>query len=108
MNQRKRAAQDREDIGIDAGDKVIRMRVKSESRDQYKSILNRFECWLVMHEPNLVTRGEILLPLPMNVVEEYLVYASLERTKHLVALDPPQYNTFATINGCKSALKYLS
>ncbi|KAH9116292.1 hypothetical protein LEN26_012899 [Aphanomyces euteiches] len=57
--------------------------------------------------PQFVVNSEIQLPLTLEVCEAYLDYASVKRDKDGNEINPRKYNTYSTINACKSAIKYL-
>ncbi|ETV65745.1 hypothetical protein H257_17631 [Aphanomyces astaci] len=83
------------------------MRLVDDTRAQYLAILERFKRWLHTEYPSFVVDTTIQLPLPSNICQMYLDYASIKRNTRGEALVPKQYNTFSTIGTSKSALKFL-
>ncbi|ETV73046.1 hypothetical protein H257_12083 [Aphanomyces astaci] len=101
---RKRQADESE---AEAGDDVIRLRLLEGTRQHYNTMVSHFKRWLQANNPVHVVGETIMLPLPENVCKMYLSYVSVKRDKQGNELLPRTFNTASTVNGYKSAIKFL-
>jgi hypothetical protein len=97
----------RDSLAQSAGDDILALRITGSSRFQYESALNRYKVWLKINYSALVQANRIVLPLPALVCQEYLAYMAVKRDRNGIPAEPPQYNSYSTINGCRNAMKYL-
>jgi hypothetical protein len=102
-SKRKRDSEEQDEFG----DNILSLRIMASSRDQYSTIIKRFCEWLKSNNPLCVIDDEIVLPLPVNVCKAFLAYSSLKRCTNGEEIKPYQHNSFSTINGIRSAIKYL-
>ncbi|KAF0748972.1 hypothetical protein AaE_007180 [Aphanomyces astaci] len=88
------------------GDEIIALRVVSNTRKQYETTLARLVRWLETEHPASVDSGRLALPLSVSVCKSLLNFSSVKRSRHGVENVPRQYNSYATISGVQSAIKY--
>ena len=89
------------------------MRLTDSTRRQYADRVRAFAHWLDEHYPACVERdnGDKLtpiLPIPDVVMEKYMAHVLLKIDSRTgLYYDPPQYYSFAHVNGHRSALKNM-
>ncbi|KAF0767433.1 hypothetical protein AaE_002852 [Aphanomyces astaci] len=92
----------------DAGDHIMQLRVVERTRSQYSTMLAHFQRWLIHNNPDLVKNNSICLPIPPGVCQAYLTFVSTKRDAQGNELVPQLHNSYSTINGYKSAIKFLN
>ncbi|CAK4834621.1 unnamed protein product [Aphanomyces euteiches] len=102
-----RTGRNREANALDPTRSVVTLRLVDDTRAQYNFYIQRMKRFLLASFPQFVVNSEIHLPLTLEVCEAYLNYASVKRDKDGNEINPRKYNTYSTINACKSAIKYL-
>ncbi|KAF0723673.1 hypothetical protein Ae201684P_004994 [Aphanomyces euteiches] len=102
-----RTGRNREANALDPTRSVVTLRLVDDTRAQYNFYIQRMKRFLLASFPQFVVNSEIHLPLTLEVCEAYLNYASVKRDKDGNDINPRMYNTYSTINACKSAIKYL-
>ncbi|KAF0708141.1 hypothetical protein AaE_013335 [Aphanomyces astaci] len=106
MGATKRKHAERQ-VPAEPGDGIKALRVVDNTRKQYESTLARWARWLEKEHPSSIDQGGIVLPLTVPVCKGLLTYSSSKRNRQGVELMPQQYNSYATISGVISAIKYL-
>ena len=81
---------------------------KAESTKKcYLRRIERLSKWLIQTHPELVIEGEMVLPLPYEVLKEFLAHSSLKTNRDGSYIVPRQHNTVQYVGGYISAIKYL-
>ncbi|KAH9074603.1 hypothetical protein Ae201684P_022405 [Aphanomyces euteiches] len=91
----------------DTGDKIIDGRIASSTRKQYEDIAKQMLKWPLKENPDTSRDGKLMLPLTYDACKKFLAYMTVKRDRSGKAYEPTQFESFAAINKCISAIAYL-
>ena len=89
------------------GKETAAMCLAKETRKQYDRMIKKLFQWLAQNVPQCVSGNDIILPLPTDVVKDFIYHVSLKRNKHGEYHDPPQFYKDNHIAAYVSAIKDL-
>ena len=87
------------------GEEISRGRIKTNTHKMYESKVEVLKSWLNSNYPRYIwTNGDIRLPLPAEIITDFMAHISMkfdENGQHMV---PPVFNSFSHVNAYRSAI----